>query len=174
MRKPTHLLLGLAAAAPVALPLSTGGAAVALWFGMIGGALPDYLDLKAESKRVLRHRGASHGLTVVALCAAAVFFTLHTLAEATSNPLPVSSSHVWPWTIAFTAGMLSHLLSDACTVAGIRPLLPFAQWKFWLLPGFLRGRSSGPINAVADLLAVAILGVVLAFFLHNHGLTIRR
>ena len=174
MRKPTHLLLGLAAAAPVALPLSTGGAIAALWFGVIGGALPDYLDLKAESKRVLRHRGASHGLTVVALCAAAVFFTLHTLAEAKSSPFPVSPEHVWPWTIAFAAGMLSHLLGDACTVAGIRPLLPFWDRKFWLLPGFFRGRSSGPINAVADLFAVVVLGIALAYYLHDRGLAIRR
>ena len=174
MRKPTHLLLGLAAAAPAALPLSAGGAVAALWFGMAGGVLPDYLDLKAESKRVLRHRGASHGLTVAALCAATVFLILRILAEARSNPIPVSPDRVWPWTVAFTAGMLSHLLSDACTVAGIRPLLPFWDRKFWLLPRFLRGRSSGPINALADLLAVTVLGVALALFLRRHGLEIRR
>jgi membrane-bound metal-dependent hydrolase YbcI (DUF457 family) len=174
MRKPTHLLLGAAAAAPVALPLSTGGAAVAIWLGMIGGALPDYLDLKAESKRVLRHRGASHGLTVATLCAAAVFFVLKTLHEAGSELIPVSHAHVWPWTIAFAAGLLSHLLGDACTVAGIRPLLPFSDWKFWLLPKFLRGRSSGPINLVADLAAVTLLGICLGVYLHNHGLMMRR
>lgn len=174
MRKPTHLLLGLAAAAPAALPLSIGGAAAALWFGLIGGALPDYLDLKAESKRVLRHRGASHGLPVAALCTAAVFFVLRVLSESNSGLIPVSTSRIWPWTLAFFAGVLSHLLGDACTVAGVRPLLPFSDVKFWLLPKFLRGRSGGPINAVADLLAVTVLGVALACYLHNHGVTLHR
>lgn len=172
MRKPTHLLLGAAAAAPVALPLSTGGAAVAIWLGVIGGALPDYLDLKAESRRVLRHRGASHGLAAAALSTAAVFVVLRALHQSGNDLLPVSAAHVWPWTLAFLAGVLSHLLGDACTVAGIRPLLPFSDVKFWLLPKFLRGRSSGPINLAADLLAVIVLGVCLGLYLHNHGLTL--
>lgn len=123
---------------------------------------------------MLRHRGASHGLTVVAICAAAVFFTLHVLAAAKDNPIPVSASHVWPWTIAFAAGMLSHLLGDSCTVAGIRPFLPFFDRRFWLLPGFLRGRSSGPINIVADLFAITTLGVCLALYLHSHGVTLHQ
>jgi membrane-bound metal-dependent hydrolase YbcI (DUF457 family) len=174
MRKPTPLLRGAAAAAPVALPLSTGGAAVAIWLGIIGSALPDYLDLKAESRRMLRHRGASHGLAVSALCTAAVFVVLRTLNQSGSDLLPVSAAHVWPWTLAFLAGVLSHLLSDACTIAGIRPLLPFSDFKFWLLPKFLRGRSSGPVNLAADLLAVIVLGVCLGVYLHNHGVTMRR
>ena len=67
---------------------------------------------------------------------------------------------------AFALGFLSHLLSDAWTTAGIRPLLPIASFRFWIVPKFLRGRSSGPLDFLARFLAMCgILAGVIAYAL---------
>jgi membrane-bound metal-dependent hydrolase YbcI (DUF457 family) len=164
VKRTTHVLMGVAAAAPVALTLPPLGAAAALWFGAVGGGAPDYLDLRSEARRVLRHRGASHGLFVVALVTAAVWFLLDALHRSEARMLDVPARYVTPWSLAVALGMVSHLLGDACTRAGIRPLLPVIGWRFWLLPRFVRGRSDGPINGVARVVSCLVLGIALAVY----------
>jgi membrane-bound metal-dependent hydrolase YbcI (DUF457 family) len=164
VKRATHLAMGLAAAVPVALTLPPVGAVGCLWLGMTGGGLPDYLDLRSEARRGLRHRGASHGLLVLALATAFVWLVLGALSRSAYQLFPVPTRYVAPWSAAFALGMLSHLLGDACTRGGIQPLLPFVKWKLWLLPRFLRGRSDGRINLLARLIACAIIGVGIAFY----------
>ncbi len=67
------------------------------------------------------------------------------------------------WTLAFAAGLLTHLAGDACTRAGIRPLLPLSRGKMWLLPRGLRGRSDGYLNAIAMVVSVGAIGLVVVW-----------
>jgi membrane-bound metal-dependent hydrolase YbcI (DUF457 family) len=72
----------------------------------------------------------------------------------------VPGEAIWPWYLCFLAGILSHLLSDAMTYGGIRPLLPLSQVRFWLLPRFLRSRYDGYLDTLLRWLAM----LVIAFF----------
>ncbi len=128
MKRATHLLLGAAAAMPVALTLSPGLALGSLWWGMVGGGFPDWFDLRSEFRKGLRlrHRGASHGLPFVVAMTGGLYLLLGVLA---ATPLTwgdvsvaLTEEAIRPWTAAFALGILSHLLSDAWTHAGIRPL----------------------------------------------------
>lgn len=166
MRRTTHLLLGAAVAMPIAASLSLPLAAGAVWWGMTGAGFPDWLDLRSDFRQSLRlrHRGVSHSVILAALISlgfGAVLLLLH------RNPLTVGDwqirvpeSAIWPWYLCFLAGVLSHLLSDAMTYAGIRPLLPFSQVRFWMLPRFLRSRYDGYLDTLLGWLAM----VVIAFF----------
>jgi membrane-bound metal-dependent hydrolase YbcI (DUF457 family) len=60
--------------------------------------------------------------------------------------------------MAFGVGWISHLASDACTIGGIQPLLPFARWRCWLVPRRLRSRSDGYLDKVVRLSALGTLG----------------
>src|SRR3954449_6679771 len=140
MNRSTHLLVGAAAAAPIALSLAPLPALGCIWFGVAGGAMPDYLDLRSGARRALKHRGVSHSLIVVSLCSIGVFFLLDGVRRSDIVPMSLSPDLVIAWSIAFMCGMLSHLAADACTVGGIQPALPFFRWRFWLLPRFFRGR----------------------------------
>lgn len=170
MKRPTHIMLGAAVAMPIAVPLSPGLALGAIWFGMAGGGFPDWLDLRSELRGQLRlrHRGASHGLPFGALVTAGLWVALTALHELPLDlgalSLQIPASAILPWTLAFALGFLSHLLSDAWTVAGIRPLLPFAPVRFWIVPKLLRGRSSGPLDRIVRLAAMCgILAGVVAY-----------
>ena len=158
MKRSTHLLMGMAAAVPVAVGLPAAGAVGALWFGMAGGALPDYLDLRSEARRALRHRGVSHSLLVVVAMTVFAAVVLGALDAAEARLLPVPPRYVRPWSLALALGMLSHLLGDACTVAGIQPWLPFSRRRVWVLPRVLRGRSDGWLNGVAGVVSILLLG----------------
>lgn len=161
MRRFTHAVMGVAAAMPLAVGLAPMGAVGALWLGLVGAAAPDYLDLRAQTKRILRHRGASHGFLSLWLCTAVVGGVLTVVQRAGLGLLALQFPLVQPWTFAFFLGFLSHQLGDACTVAGIQPWLPISSRRFWLLPRFLRGRSNGPINVLAIAAAASLIGVVL-------------
>lgn len=156
--------MGAAAAIPLALTLPPVGAIACVWIGMTGGALPDYLDLKSEARRTLRHRGFSHSLPMVAFMCGFAWFVLDALSRSRVDLLPVPETYVAPWTIALALGMVSHLLGDACTRAGIQPLLPVSKWRFWILPRFLRGRSDGCLNAVATGISFAVFGFGIAAY----------
>lgn len=172
MKRATHLMLGAAVAMPIAVPLSPGLALGAVWWGMAGGGFPDWFDLRSDLRKPLRlrHRGASHGLPFAALMVAGVWFILRLLHE---TPLAIGgidlrlpASAIQPWTVAFGLGVLSHLLGDAWTHAGIRPLLPFSTMRFWVVPRLLRGTSNGPLDFLARFVAMlGILAGVLAFAL---------
>lgn len=163
MKRATHLLLGAAAAMPVALTLSPGLALGSLWWGMVGGGFPDWLDLRSEFRKGLRlrHRGASHGLPFAVAITAGLYLLLGVLAATplTWGDVSVALTHeaIRPWTAAFAFGILSHLLSDAWTHAGIRPLLPFSDVRFWIAPKLLRGASSGPLDALVRFAAMLAL-----------------
>jgi membrane-bound metal-dependent hydrolase YbcI (DUF457 family) len=164
MKRGTHLIMGAAIAVPVAVALPPVGAFGAIWLGMAGGALPDYLDLRSEARRSLRHRGVSHSLVVIAATMVFVWLVLDALSRESYQLIPVPDRYVLPWTVSLGLGMLSHLLGDACTKAGIQPLLPILRWRFWLLPRFLRGRSDGSLNLFARGFSYAVLATGLAYY----------
>jgi membrane-bound metal-dependent hydrolase YbcI (DUF457 family) len=164
MKRGTHVLMGAAAAVPVAVLLPPLGAFGSLWFGMTGGGLPDYLDLRSEARRTLRHRGVSHSFIVLGITVAFVWLMLDALAREEFRLIPVPSRYVVPWAASLGLGMLSHLLGDACTRAGIQPWLPVFRMRLWLLPRFLRGRSDGAINGIACSIALLILGIGICYF----------
>ena len=168
MRRSTHLLLGVAAAAPVAAVVPPAGAVGCLCLGLIGGAFPDYLDLRSGAARHLKHRGLSHSGLVLGSSSVAVFIVLDAVARAETDLMPLPPSYARLWAACFGFGVLSHLLSDACTRGGIQPLLPLSKRRYWLLPRFLRGRSDGWINGLARLGSVVLLGICLAVFLMTH------
>ncbi len=163
MKGVTHTLLGAAVALPIAVFHDPAIAAACLWLGMAGGGLPDWLDLRSDFKTQLRlkHRGASHSLFVLAGCAALLYLGLVTLQGSPAvfggTAIAPKDSTVVAWVAALALGIGSHLASDACTFAGIRPLLPLSQWKVWLLPRFLRSRSDGYLDTVMRVLAIVTL-----------------
>ena len=158
-------MLGVAAAAPVAAVVPPVGAVGCLCLGLIGGAFPDYLDLRSGAARHLKHRGLSHGGIVLGASTVAVFIVLDAVARADADLMPIPVSYARLWAACFGLGVLSHLLGDACTRGGIQPLLPLSKRRYWLLPKFLRGRSDGWLNGIARLAAVMVLGGCLAVFL---------
>jgi membrane-bound metal-dependent hydrolase YbcI (DUF457 family) len=117
----------------------------------------------------MRHRGASHGILVVGLLAAAFWYAMRTLVgvafDTSIGTISVPESAVVPWTLAFAAGMISHLASDAMTHAGIRPLLPLSSWRLRLLPRFLRSRYDGYLDVMLRWLSLAALGAGIALFM---------
>ncbi len=150
---------GLLVAASSSLPVAAG----ALWLGAVGGGFPDWLDLRSELRGSLRlrHRGASHGLPLAALLIAIVGIALSALASGRvdlGSWAAIDDRTAVVWTAAFGAGLLSHLAGDACTHAGIRPLLPFSRWRVWLLPRLLRGRSDGWLNGIALIASLGAAG----------------
>ena len=175
MKRTTHLMLGAAVAMPIAASLSPGLALGTVWWGMAGGGYPDWFDLRSDLRRPLRlrHRGASHGIPFVALLAAGLFIVLRALAATTfplaGRELSLPETAVLPWTLAFVAGFASHVASDALTHAGVRPFLPFSVRRVWLLPRFLRGRSTGPLDALMRLAASLALIAGCALYLVNQG-----
>jgi len=168
MKRKTHLIMGAAAAVPVAITLSPVGAVASIWFGVAGGALPDYIDLRSEARRSLRHRGVSHSVFMIAFLCGFSWIVLDALSRIPIELLPVPVTYVTPWTIALGFGIGSHLLGDACTRAGIQPLLPLLRWQFWLLPRFLRGRSEGRLNALAIAISTIVLGFGIAGYMMSY------
>ena len=164
MKRVTHLMLGAAVAMPIAVPLSPGIALGTIWWDMVGGGFPDWFDLRSDLRRSfrLRHRGASHGIPLGMALTAGLFAVLGILATTTFTILGVTVAlpdvAIRPWTIAFALGFLSHLVADAWTHAGIRPLLPFSDIRVWAAPKILRGRSNGPVDFLARF--VAMLGLI--------------
>lgn len=175
MRRITHLTLGAAVALPLAAsaspPLTVGLGC--LWFGIAGGGFPDWFDLRSDLKKPLRlqHRGASHGLPVALGVTALLYGILHLLG---SSGFSVGSLAIAPsettarlWSLCLLAGILTHLASDACTKGGIQPLLPFSQWKMWLLPKPLRSRHDGWLDRLVFLGALAVIGLTTVALLAN-------
>jgi membrane-bound metal-dependent hydrolase YbcI (DUF457 family) len=160
--------MGAAAAAPLAALMPPVGAAGCLWMGVMGGAFPDYADLRSGMKRHLRHRGVSHSYLMLALVTGFVFVVLDALNRETTGLLHVPGDYVRPWSAAFGFGFVSHLAGDACTRGGIQPAIPFSQRRIWLLPRLFRGKSVGWQNGLAQIASVIVLGVALAGFITLH------
>ena len=155
---------------PIAVSHSPATAAGCLWFGVVGGMLPDWLDLRSELKAPLRlkHRGASHSLLTMVLCTALLWVFLTVLDQAGftvwNNVLSIPVSNRITLATAFALGVLSHLASDACTVSGIMPLLPISRWRVWLLPRIFRSRSNGYLDTLFRSLAIVTLAFGLVVF----------
>ena len=135
-----------------------------LWFGMVGGGLPDWFDLRSDFRKPLRlrHRGISHSLVFLILGVGSVYVLLNVMRLSGFAPAGIDlappADAVRPWVLSTALGILSHLASDACTRGGIRPLLPFAQLRLWLLPRFLRSRFDGYLDVLFRLAAIGIIG----------------
>jgi len=165
MRRVTHTLLGAAVAVPIAVSHEPLVAAGCLWFGMVGGGLPDWFDLRSEFRKPLRlrHRGLSHSLVFMTIAVGLVYVLLATIRSTGFSPAGVDLTPpgvaVRPWVLSMTLGNLSHLASDACTRSGIQPLLPFSRFKVWLVPRFLRSRYDGYLDVLVGASAIGIIGV---------------
>lgn len=159
---------------PIAASCSPAIAIGCVWWGIVGGGFPDWFDLRSDFRKPLqlRHRGASHGIPVALLLTAILWGALTLLSEIAFAPwgisLTVPSAAILPWTLCFLLGVLTHLLSDACTVSGIRPFLPFWGMSFWLLPGVLRCRHDGYLNRVLTIAALAVIGLTLVVTISDH------
>lgn len=175
MRRITHTLLGAAVALPIAVSHDPVVGLGCVWLGMVGGGFPDWLDLRSEfrSSLRLRHRGSSHGLFLVALMGMGLFGLLRALQAwaFTSGGIALTPADgtIAPWVACFVLGMLSHLVSDSCTVSGIQPLLPFGRWRFWLLPRPLRSRSGGYLDRVLAIVAICVLAFGLVRYVRGLG-----
>jgi len=165
MRRVTHTLLGAAVAVPIAVSHEPLVAAGCLWFGMVGGGLPDWFDLRSEFRKPLRlrHRGLSHSLVFMAIAVGLVYVLLAMIRSTGFSPAGVDltppGAAVRPWVLSMTLGNLSHLASDACTRSGIQPLLPFSRFKVWLVPRFFRSRYDGYLDVLVGASAIGIIGV---------------
>ena len=169
MRGVTHTLLGAAVALPIAVSRSPEVAAGCLWLGMVGGGFPDWLDFRSNLRAPfrLRHRGASHAIPALVACSTALYAALELIRRAgfkvgglTIDP---GRETIVAWTTVFALGIASHLASDACTYSGIKPFLPFASFRVWLLPRFLRSRSDGYLDTLARLSAIVVLAFGIVF-----------
>jgi len=163
MRRLTHTLLGATAALPLALSVEPGLALGCVWFGMVGGGFPDWFDLRSDLRKPLRlrHRGASHSILTGVIATGALFWALTILMAADFSiaaiNLAPTQDAVWLWSASFALGFLSHLVGDACTTAGIRPLLPFSNARVWVLPRPFRSRSDGLGDRIGQTLALAAI-----------------
>lgn len=145
-------------ALPIAASQSPGILLSAVWFGMVGGGFPDWIDLRSDFRHRLKHRGVSHSILLGALLTAGLATILGILAEQFSWIAMTSEvARVLP--TAFAAGFLSHIIADSCTVSGVQPLLPLTRVRWWSLPPFLRGRSSGGVDGIVRIIAVCIIAV---------------
>lgn len=164
MRRITHLALGAAVTVPLALNQSLPLAVGCLILGGVGGGMPDWIDFQSGVRKPFtpRHRGASHGLPV--LVASLGLLVVAVLIVRQRQPLwtgefdILDGSGVWVSVAAFGLGWLSHLMSDAYTLSGIQPFLPFSRWRCWLLPRVVRSRSDGYLDKIVRLLAFTVLG----------------
>lgn len=165
MRRITHTLLGAAVALPIAVAHEPMIAAGCVWWGMVGGGLPDWFDLRSDLRKPLRlrHRGISHSL-VFLIGAVSFVYLLLELPQASGFSLAgldvtPPEEAITPWGLSAALGIMSHLMSDACTVGGIRPLLPFFEVRMWLVPRFLRSRYDGYLDVLFRLAAIGFIGV---------------
>lgn len=155
MKRATHVATGAAVALPVAMALGPLAAAGAIVLGMSGGVVPDYADLHSDLRRVLRHRGFSHSVFFSAAVVGLAYLILNALSRVDDPRFRLHPELVLPLLTAFALGIGSHLVLDAATPSGIRPLLPFSQVRLRLLPPGLRiptgSRRDGIVQKCASL-----------------------
>ncbi|HET9662245.1 MAG TPA: metal-dependent hydrolase [Thermomicrobiales bacterium] len=162
MKRVTHITTGAAVALPVAVGLSPASAAGAIFMGMAGAVVPDYADLRSDLRRVLRHRGFSHSLLFAGAVIGLVWVILNALSQVADSRVQLHADLVEPLLLAFALGLASHLLLDAATPSGIRPLLPLSQFRLRILPPGLRILTGGAADSLVHLLTslVVMLGVL--------------
>ncbi len=133
-------------------------AAATVWWGMVGGGFPDWLDLRSDYSRSMKHRGISHSV----LAAAMITLGFWALLGIVGSGFTLTGLPRTVWAYAFGLGYLSHIIADACTHAGVRLWLPFSQRKWWLLPKLLRGTSAGRLDTFTRIVTLIVIGVYLA------------
>ena len=69
---------------------------------------------------------------------------------------------VGPLLLAFALGVASHLLLDAATPSGIRPLLPLSGFRLRILPPGLRIPTGGAVDSFVHLVTslMVMLGIL--------------
>jgi Predicted membrane-bound metal-dependent hydrolases len=167
----THALGGVASLwllyplGVLTLDATAGNLGVMVAFAVLGALLPD-LDSRRSTLTSLKvaglslppvfypfgHRGVLHSLAGWAFASCLLAW-------------PVTAYAGWQPALALSAGWLSHLLLDCCTVTGL-PLLWPKPGTVWLLPKFLRVRTATPDEHGATFLmaAAAMLLFVTAYF----------
>ena len=155
MRRLTHLAVGTLCVMPVAVDHSWPAAGGIALLGMAGSVMPDYLDLRSDVRGILTHRGVSHSILVAALVTVLVERVLRALSRIDDPAWALDPGLVLPLAAAFGVGIMSHLVLDACTPRGLRPLLPLSQCRFWLLPRRIRIGTGGSIDVLIGLGAFA-------------------
>lgn len=168
MKRVTHITTGAAVALPVAVGLSPAAAAGLIFMGMAGAVVPDYADLRSDLRRVLRHRGLSHSLLFGAAAVGLVWMILNALSQVADARVRLHTALVEPFLLAFALGLLSHLLLDAATPSGIRPLLPISQFRLHILPPGLRVPTGSAADSLVHLVTslVVMLGVLYLMVLY--------
>lgn len=154
-------------ALPVALALSPGAAAGAIFLGMAGAVVPDYADLRSDIRRVLRHRGVSHSIFFAAAAVALTWVILNALTQVSDARFQLHADLVAPLLLAFALGVASHLILDAATPSGIRPLLPLSQFRLRILPPGLRIPTGGAVDGMLHTATTLLVTVGLLYFVYE-------
>ncbi|MCC6945426.1 MAG: metal-dependent hydrolase [Thermomicrobiales bacterium] len=165
MRRLTHLAVATLGVMPLAVDHAWPAASGIVLLGMAGAVVPDYLDLRSDLRGVLAHRGLSHSILIATLSIALVWVLLGALSRLDDPAWALDSGLVTPLTAAFAIGVASHLILDACTPRGLRPLLPLSQWRLWLLPKPFRIGTGGTVDDMVGLAAFAATVAVVALHL---------
>lgn len=133
----THLALG-AALGDAILGKKTGNRAM-LW-GAVAGSLPD-LDIvlhpfEDDLSFLIHHRGLSHSIFLALVVAPilgwlmAVWYRKAPLPTSPGKGIPQTTP--WNWISLFLAGLMSHLLLDACTAYGTPLFMPLSDYRIAL------------------------------------------
>jgi len=151
----THALIGGVTGLALAYALQAPGheTVTLCCVGLVGALLPDVDSPQSTANRALpilrllgmfaKHRGILHGLWLPAL-----------LWLVSGLISPVWQSVMW----ALAAGYVSHLLADAITIQGVPLFWPYTR-NIHLLPGLLRIKTGGWVEALIGLGLVALLCV---------------
>ncbi len=167
MKRVTHITTGAAVALPVALTLSPWAAVGAVFLGMAGAVIPDYADLRSDIRRILRHRGVSHSVFFAAAAIALTWVILNALSQIDDPRFQLHESLVEPLLLAFTLGVASHLVLDAATPSGIRPLLPLSQFRLRILPPGLRIPTGGTVDGMLHTATTLVVTVGLLYLVYE-------
>ncbi len=167
MKRATHIATGAAVALPVAMLLTPPAAAGAVFLGMAGAVVPDYADLHSDLRRVLRHRGFSHSILFSAAIAGLVYLILGALTRVDDPRFRLQADLTMPLLVAFVLGVASHLLLDAATPSGIRPLLPISQFRLHILPPGLRIPTGSTRDGMVQRAASLVVTLGLLYFVYE-------
>jgi membrane-bound metal-dependent hydrolase YbcI (DUF457 family) len=168
MKRVTHITPGAAVALPVAFTLSPVAAISAIFMAMAGAVIPDYADLKSDFRRVLKHRGLSHSLLFAAASIGLAALILNALTQVADTRFQLHSALFEPLLIAFALGLASHLVLDAATPSGIRPLLPLSQFRLRILPPGLRIPTGGAVDGLVHLVTSLIVTLGLFYLVYEY------
>lgn len=144
----THAAIGALAG------IGVKGTTASIGAGVIGSLLPD-VDKKNTTignwlgflalpfRLIFKHRGGTHTLLSCLLFSSIFFIIFKDLFL----------------TLSFFAGFFLHLLADGFTATGVKPFLPFSDYKIFELPKWATFKVNGHKEYL--LLVVLILGLAM-------------